>query len=119
MMFPYPVGRGAARRQPLRVHRERHLRTIPAAAGHNVFEPLGYDAFGIHSENYALKVGVHPMELIPRNIANFRRQLERAGLMVDWRYELSTDRSALLQVDAVGLPAAARSAAWRTRRRRR
>ena len=58
--------------------------------GHNVFEPLGYDAFGIHSENYALKVGVHPMDLIPRNIANFRRQLERAGLMVDWRYTLST-----------------------------
>ncbi|MEP6858119.1 MAG: leucine--tRNA ligase, partial [Gemmatimonadales bacterium] len=58
--------------------------------GHNVFEPLGYDAFGIHSENYALKVGVHPMDLIPRNIDNFRRQLERAGLMVDWRYTLST-----------------------------
>jgi leucyl-tRNA synthetase len=58
--------------------------------GHNVFEPLGYDAFGIHSENYALKIGQHPMDLIPRNIANFRRQLERAGLMVDWRYTLAT-----------------------------
>jgi leucyl-tRNA synthetase len=58
--------------------------------GHNVFEPLGYDAFGIHSENYALKVGQHPMDLIPRNISNFRRQLERSGLMVDWRYTLST-----------------------------
>jgi leucyl-tRNA synthetase len=58
--------------------------------GHNVFEPLGYDAFGIHSENYALKVGQHPMDLIPKNIANFQRQLERAGLMVDWRYRLST-----------------------------
>ena len=44
----------------------------------------GYDAFGIHSENYALKVGEHPSELIPRNIDNFRRQLKRAGLMVDW-----------------------------------
>ncbi|MGH7485688.1 MAG: leucine--tRNA ligase, partial [bacterium] len=51
---------------------------------------LGYDAFGIHSENYALKVGQHPMDLIPKNIANFRRQLESAGLMVDWRYTLST-----------------------------
>src|SRR2546430_10704793 len=58
--------------------------------GHNVFEPLGYDAFGIHSENYALKVGVHPMDLIPRNIANFQRQLESAGLMVDWRYTPAT-----------------------------
>ena len=58
--------------------------------GHTVFEPMGYDAFGIHSENYALKVGVNPMELIPRNIDNFRRQLKRAGLMIDWRCELST-----------------------------
>jgi leucyl-tRNA synthetase len=55
-----------------------------------VFEPLGYDAFGIHSENYALKLGRHPADLIPKNIANFRRQLERAGLMVDWRYSVST-----------------------------
>jgi leucyl-tRNA synthetase len=55
-----------------------------------VFEPLGFDAFGIHSENFALKVGTHPAHLIPRNIDNFRRQLKRAGLMVDWRYELST-----------------------------
>ena len=50
----------------------------------------GYDAFGIHSENYALRIGEHPMRLIPRNIANFRRQLERGGLMVDWRYSVDT-----------------------------
>src|SRR6266511_2350226 len=37
--------------------------------GYNVFEPFGYDAFGIHSENYALKVGQHPTRLIPQNIA--------------------------------------------------
>jgi leucyl-tRNA synthetase len=51
---------------------------------------MGFDAFGIHSENYALKVGEHPMRLIPRNVANFRRQLTRAGLMIDWRYEVDT-----------------------------
>ena len=44
----------------------------------------------IHSENHALKVGVHPMELIPANIANFTRQLERAGLMVDWSRTVDT-----------------------------
>ena len=60
---------------------------------------------------YALKVGVHPSELIPRNIANFRRQLKRAGLMVDWTHELSTTDPALLQVDAVGLPAALQAGA--------
>ena len=58
--------------------------------GHTVFEPLGYDAFGIHSENFALKVGKHPMQLIPSNIANFRRQLDRAGLMVDWTKSVDT-----------------------------
>src|SRR4051812_5186755 len=58
--------------------------------GHTVFEPIGFDAFGIHSENFALKVGTHPADLIPRNIDNFRRQLKRAGLMIDWRHELST-----------------------------
>ncbi|MGH7497465.1 MAG: leucine--tRNA ligase, partial [Gemmatimonadales bacterium] len=51
---------------------------------------IGFDAFGIHSENYALKVGGHPMRLIPRNIENFRRQLRRMGGMFDWRHELST-----------------------------
>ncbi|MFL5580170.1 MAG: leucine--tRNA ligase, partial [Gemmatimonadaceae bacterium] len=58
--------------------------------GHTVFQPLGFDAFGIHSENFALKVGKHPMELTPRNVANFRRQLERTGLMVDWRCAVDT-----------------------------
>src|SRR5258708_1816331 len=62
--------------------------------GYSVFEPLGFDAFGIHSENFALKVGMHPAELIPRNIANFTRQLRQSGLMIDWRHSLSTtDRS--------------------------
>src|SRR3989454_16671 len=58
--------------------------------GHDVFEPIGFDAFGIHSENYALAVGTHPAKLIPQNIATFRRQLTRFGGMFDWRQELST-----------------------------
>jgi len=90
MMFPYPSAEGL------------HVGNLFAFTGndiygrfqrlqrHTVFEPIGFDAFGIHSENYALKVGIHPAELIPRNIANFRRQLKSAGLMVDWRHELST-----------------------------
>ena len=90
MMFPYPSAEGlhvgnlfAFTGNDIygRFHRQR---------GHDVFEPMGFDAFGIHSENFALKQGIHPMELIPRNIANFRRQLERAGLMIDWRYAVDT-----------------------------
>ena len=90
MMFPYPsaeglhVGNVFAFTGADIYGRYRRLR------GDDVFQPLGFDAFGIHSENYALKVGVHPAELIPRNVARFREQLKRVGLMVDWRYELST-----------------------------
>src|SRR5256712_12342818 len=58
--------------------------------GYDVFEPIGFDAFGIHSENYALSIGAHPAKLIPQNIATFRRQLRRFGGMFDWRHELST-----------------------------
>src|SRR6185503_14027358 len=54
------------------------------------FEPMGFDAFGIHSENYALKVNTHPARLIPANIARFRTQLKRLGLMLNWEHELST-----------------------------
>jgi leucyl-tRNA synthetase len=90
MMFPYPsaeglhVGNVFAFTGADIYGRFRRLR------GDDVFEPLGFDAFGIHSENFALKMGIHPAELIPRNIERFRRQLRRVGLMVDWRYEVST-----------------------------
>src|ERR1700731_3028005 len=90
MMFPYPSAEGLHVGNLFAFTGNDIFARFQRLMGHNVFEPLGYDAFGIHSENYALKVGVHPMDLIPRNIANFRRQLERSGLMVDWRYTLST-----------------------------
>ena len=82
MMFPYPSAEGLHVGNLFAFTGNDVYGRFQRLMGHNVFEPLGYDAFGIHSENYALKVGVHPMDLIPRNIANFRRQLERAGLMV-------------------------------------
>ncbi|HMH25896.1 MAG TPA: class I tRNA ligase family protein, partial [Gemmatimonadaceae bacterium] len=90
MMFPYPSAEGLHVGNLFAFTGNDIYGRFQRLMGHNVFEPLGYDAFGIHSENYALKVGQHPMDLIPNNIANFQRQLERAGLMVDWRYKLST-----------------------------
>ncbi|NNF26003.1 MAG: leucine--tRNA ligase, partial [Gemmatimonadetes bacterium] len=90
MMFPYPSAEGL------------HVGNIYAftgadihgrykrMVGHTVFEPIGFDAFGIHSENFALKVGTHPMELIPRNVANFTRQLRRIGGMFDWKHTVDT-----------------------------
>jgi leucyl-tRNA synthetase len=90
MMFPYPSAEGL------------HVGNIYAftgadvhgrfqrLTGRNVFEPIGFDAFGIHSENFALKVGTHPMDLIPRNVANFTRQLRRIGGMFDWDHTVDT-----------------------------
>jgi leucyl-tRNA synthetase len=90
MMFPYPSAEGL------------HIGNVYAFTGADiygryrrlkgdtVFEPMGYDAFGIHSENYALRIGEHPKRLIPRNIANFRRQLDRLGAMFDWDHEVNT-----------------------------
>src|SRR5215212_6961274 len=90
MMFPYPSAEGLHVGNLFAFTGNDIYGRFQRLMGHNVFEPLGYDAFGIHSENYALKVGQHPMDLIPRNIANFQRQLESAGLMVDWRHRLAT-----------------------------
>jgi leucyl-tRNA synthetase len=90
MMFPYPSAEGLHVGNLFAFTGNDILARFRRMQGETVFEPLGFDAFGIHSENYALKVGIHPAELIPRNIANFRRQLERAGLMIDWRYSVDT-----------------------------
>ncbi len=90
MMFPYPSAEGL------------HVGNIYAFTGadvhgryqrlrgHRVFEPIGFDAFGIHSENFALKQGTHPMDLIPSNVRNFTRQLRRTGGMFDWTHTVDT-----------------------------
>lgn len=90
MMFPYPSAEGL------------HVGNIYAYTGadvwgryqrlrgNDVFQPIGFDAFGIHSENYALKVGQNPNDLIPSNIKNFTRQLRRIGAMFDWNHTVDT-----------------------------
>src|SRR6267378_1192810 len=90
MMFPYPSAEGLHVGNLFAFTGNDIYGRFQRLQGHTVFEPFGFDAFGIHSENFAIKVGLHPADLIPRNITNFRRQVQRAGLMVDWRHELST-----------------------------
>jgi len=90
MMFPYPSAEGLHVGNVFAfVGADVHGR-FRRLQGWDVFEPIGFDAFGIHSENFALKVNAHPAELIPRNISGFRRQLKAVGLMFDWDHELST-----------------------------
>jgi leucyl-tRNA synthetase len=90
MMFPYPSAEGLHVGNMFAFTGADVYGRFKRLQGYDVFEPIGYDAFGIHSENFALKVGTHPGTLIPRNIENFRRQLKRIGGMFDWRHELST-----------------------------
>jgi hypothetical protein len=90
MMFPYPSAEGLHVGNMFAFTGSDTYGRFKRLQGHDVFQPIGFDAFGIHSENYAIKLGIHPAELIPRNIANFRRQLVRIGGMFDWRNELAT-----------------------------
>ena len=90
MMFPYPSAEGLHVGNMFAFTGSDVYGRFKRLQGFQVFEPIGFDAFGIHSENFAIRVGTHPARLIPSNIANFRRQLTRIGGMFDWRHELST-----------------------------
>jgi leucyl-tRNA synthetase len=90
MMFPYPSAEGLHVGNMFAFTGADIYGRFKRLQGYDVFEPIGFDAFGIHSENYALSVGTHPARLIPKNIDTFRRQLQRFGGMFDWRHELST-----------------------------
>ena len=90
MMFPYPSAEGLHVGNMFAFTGTDIYGRFKRLQGYEVFEPMGFDAFGIHSENYALNIGTNPAKLIPKNIATFRRQLRRFGGMFDWRHELST-----------------------------
>ena len=91
MMFPYPSAEGLHVGNVYSyVGPDIHGRWM-AMQGFDVFEPIGFDAFGIHSENYAIKLGIHPSILTARNIERFREeQLKRIGNRFDWSHELHT-----------------------------
>ena len=91
MMFPYPSAEGLHVGNVFAfVGSDIHGRFM-RAQGYDVFEPMGFDAFGIHSENYAINVNSHPVKLVPDNIENFREnQLKRIGAMFDWSHQVDT-----------------------------
>lgn len=90
MMFPYPSAEGLHVGNMYAFTGADIYGRWRKLQGDDVFQPIGFDAFGIHSENFALKMGTHPMELIPRNIQNFTRQLRRIGAMYDWNHTVDT-----------------------------
>ena len=91
MMFPYPSAEGLHIGNLYSyIGSDVHGRWM-AMQGYDVFEPMGFDAFGIHSENFAIKRGIHPRILTARNVEHFREaQLKRIGNRFDWSHELST-----------------------------
>ena len=60
--------------------------------GYNVFEPMGFDAFGLPAENYAIKTGIHPRISTEKNIDTMETQLRKMGAMFDWSHEIVTCR---------------------------
>ena len=89
-MFPYPSGEGLHVGHPRGYIAtdiySRHCRM----RGKNVLHPMGWDAFGLPAENYALKNKVHPRQAVEKNIANFKSQLSKIGFDYDWSREINT-----------------------------
>src|SRR5437588_12077382 len=91
MEFPYPSGEGLHVGHVYTYCGADTLGRLKRMQGYDVFQPIGFDAFGIHSENYALRLGIHPAELVPRSIRRFREeQLKRLGCRFDWSREVNT-----------------------------
>ncbi|MGA9364283.1 MAG: leucine--tRNA ligase [Bacteroidota bacterium] len=90
MMFPYPSAEGLHVGNVFAFIGSDIYGRMKRLQGYDVFEPIGFDAFGIHSENYALVVKQHPSQLVPNNIRNFTRQLKQIGLMQDWSHVVDT-----------------------------
>ncbi len=89
-MFPYPSGTGlhvghAASYMPTEI-----ISRYKRAKGFNVLHPMGYDAFGLPAEQFAIQTGIHPAITTEKAIGNFRRQLQCVGLSFDWSREIST-----------------------------
>jgi len=92
MMFPYPSAEGLHIGHAFAFTGGDIHGRFRRMQGFDVFQPMGFDAFGIHAENYALNVGQKPQDLVPRVTANFRRQLDRLGAMFDWEHQVDTTR---------------------------
>jgi leucyl-tRNA synthetase len=89
-MFPYPSGAGLHAGHVENFAGSDVLGRYKLARGCNVLHPMGWDAFGLPAEQYAVKTGTHPASTTLTNIENFRRQLKSLGLAIDWSREINT-----------------------------
>ena len=89
-MFPYPSGQGLHVGHPEGYTATDIMSRMRRMQGYNVLHPMGWDAFGLPAEQYAIKTGNHPAGFTKKNIETFKRQLKMLGLSFDWRKEIST-----------------------------
>ena len=89
-MFPYPSGQGLHVGHPEGYTATDIIARMKRMQGYNVLHPMGWDAFGLPAEQYALKTGHTPKEFTKKNINNFRRQIQSLGLSYDWDREVNT-----------------------------
>jgi leucyl-tRNA synthetase len=89
-MFPYPSGAGLHVGHPEGYTATDILARYKRAQGFNVLHPMGWDAFGLPAEQYAVKTGQHPRKTTEENIATFKRQIKSLGFSYDWTRELAT-----------------------------
>ena len=89
-MFPYPSGAGLHVGHPLGYIASDIYSRYKRLCGYNVLHPMGYDAFGLPAEQYAIQTGQHPAVTTEKNIARYREQLDKIGFCYDWEREVRT-----------------------------
>ena len=89
-MFPYPSGAGLHIGHPEGYVASDILARYKKSCGFNVLHPMGWDAFGLPAEQYAIKTGTHPSITTQTNVENFRRQIKSIGFAIDWNREINT-----------------------------
>ncbi len=89
-MFPYPSGTGLHVGHPLGYISSDIFARYKRLKGYNVLHPMGYDAFGLPAEQFAIDHGIHPAISTKQNIKNFREQLDRIGFSFDWSRQINT-----------------------------
>ncbi|MBQ5593489.1 MAG: leucine--tRNA ligase, partial [Bacteroidales bacterium] len=89
-MFPYPSGAGLHVGHPLGYIASDIYSRYKRLKGYNVLHPMGYDAFGLPAEQYAIQTGQHPAVTTEKNIARYREQMDRIGFSYDWDREVRT-----------------------------
>ncbi len=89
-MFPYPSGQGLHVGHPEGYTATDIMSRFKRTQGFNVLHPMGWDAFGLPAEQYALKTGHNPADFTSQNVAHFREQIKSLGLSYDWNREINT-----------------------------